>query len=41
MNIVPVAFITAALGMAVRAWIALAAVLFLWDTVKLKKGGKK
>ena len=41
MNIRPVALITAALGTAVRAWIALAAVLFIVDICKLKKGGKK
>ena len=37
MNIRPVAVITATLGMAVKAWIALAVFLFLWDMYQLGK----
>jgi hypothetical protein len=37
MSIKPVAIVTATLGMAVKAWIALAVFLFLWDMYQLKK----
>ena len=37
MNMKPVAVITAPLGMAVKAWIALAVFLFLWDMYQLRK----
>lgn len=37
MNIKPVAIVTATLGMTVKAWIALAVFLFLWDMYQLRK----
>ena len=37
MSIKPVAIVTATLGMAVKAWIALAVFLFLVDLYQLKK----
>ena len=37
MNVKPVAIVTATLGIAVKAWIALAAFLFIWDLYQMRK----